>query len=152
MFNASQQKLVILLIVSGACVFLCGGFGYATTLSNTNFVIVLVGLALAGGGIYYGFKTAGGDNASKPVETADHVYIMNILIINKRGDHVFDPEMYDPEELKHIVQIAMPGGRREEFETHPDVLATMGEGMRGRITYQGKWLNRFEAQHQIQDR
>ncbi len=146
MFDVTQQKQVVALITIGFVITFIGGFVYALTLGVIPLLLSFIGLGTAGWGIALGFKTAGADSANRPIEVADNAQIMNILVVNTRGEHVFDPEMYDPHELTYLVQILMPTGKRIEFETHPNSLETMGEGMRGRITYQGKWLNKFEPQ------
>lgn len=51
--------------------------------------------------------------------------------------------MFDDNDLRCYVQVEFPNGHKREFETHRVVLGAIGEGMRGTITYQGKWLSKF---------
>lgn len=124
--------------------FICTVPMYALTLNRGLMVMCILGLVIAGIGLYIGLRDTHGDVSKLPVTVVDGAKIMNVLIVDKKGDHVFDPEMFDPDDLKYIVQVLMPNGRREEFETARQLLDYMGEGMTGRIAHQGRWLSKFE--------
>ncbi len=159
MFGIAEQKKVLWLLLGGLGIMSCGccsGFFVSAGATGNSFagnlflilfgMISLFGLGLTIWGGVLAFQNSYGNSATKPMRVEHGVYIMNILILNRDGDHVFDPEMYPPEELKYIVQIALASGQRIELETHPLVVQTMGEGMRGTVTYQGNWLSKFERE------
>lgn len=109
-----------------------------------GFILFLIPAAMVITGIYMGLSEKYGDNSKKPVQVVPDAYIMNIIVTDKSGEYVFNYDMFDPDELTYVIQVAMPGGRREEFETSPYLLEGIGEGMRGTVTFQGNWLSKFE--------
>jgi hypothetical protein len=146
----------LLAIVFGIGFILFGGtFGigaaFATRGENVGgFVMVGLGLLLilAGmaGGIWaliMGLKEGMGNDSTKPVEVAKGVSIISKLVLDKAHSPVFEPEHYDPDEIDYLVQVKFANGSKEEFKTSPECFATIGEGLNGEITYQGKWLSRF---------
>lgn len=144
MFKTQKQKLVGALVVMGLITVVFSLPAVAITYNVGGLLIPVFGIGLVGAGVYIGLKETHGDNSTKPVERTENAYIMNVLVINSKGEQVFDPEMYDSNELKYIVQIAYPHGRKEEYETSPYLLSGIGEGMRGVATVQGNWLSKFE--------
>lgn len=143
MFGSSKQTIVGLLVAGGLLVIVLGVMAAPFLFFGALFII-LIGLAMAGIGVYYGLTQTFGDDRKRPVTIEEGVYVMNIIVTDRQGEHVFNPEMFDDHEIRFFIQIAFPDGRREEFETNRHVAESMGEGMRGKITYQGKWMNQFE--------
>lgn len=129
-----------------------GGLGAGLFFGSQGSALMVLGffilLGLAGVGmlvaaLIIGSKEAFGNDNAKPVETQPDVYIMSTMIMTKQHDPVYDPDMFDDNDLRCYVQVEFPSGQKREFETHRVVLAAIGEGMRGTITYQGKWLSKF---------
>lgn len=106
-------------------------------------ILVPLGIVLIVAGLASGWGEAFGDPSKKPVRRETNVYIVAKIIADKKAEIVIDPEFYDAEELRHLVQIEFQNGRKVEFETAPQVYDDIGEGMNGDIVYQGKWLNQF---------
>jgi len=158
MYGSEDQKRISTFLIFGIVLIVVGGLGFmftalggglfgsqASAMATAGFFI-LAGLAGAGllvAAMVIGGKQAFGNNADKPAETANNVYIMSVLILNESHDPIYDPDMYDEEDLRCYVQIEFADGQKREFETNRAVLSTIGEGMRGNISYQGKWLSQF---------
>lgn len=144
MFGTTQQKTVAGLIIFGIIAVICGG-GVSIFLRGITLLMPILGVLMIFAGLYIGYQnTWGTKNAEKPVRTAEGAYIMSILVTDRKGEMVFDPEFYEPKDLKYLVQIRFANGSKEEFETDPLVLSSLGEGMKGRAHFQGKWLCQFE--------
>lgn len=107
-------------------------------------LMFLAGLGLLIGGLMMGAGHAFGNDRRMPVQTAGPVYIVAVVITDKRHETVFDITMYDPEDLRYYVQVKFPDGTAREFETAYEVISTIGEGLYGTIRYQGKWLSSFD--------
>ncbi len=158
MYGSEDQKRISTFIVVGFVLIIVGGIGFlltglggeaivgqARTLAIAGFFILagLIGAGLLVAAMVIGGKQAFANNADKPAETAENVYIMSVLILNENQDPIYDPDMYDEDDLRCYVQIEFSDGQKREFETNLAVLSTIGEGMRGNISYQGKWLSQF---------
>lgn len=145
MFNTGKQKLVIGLIIGGAIFTIFFAFPfYVATYNTFSFFVVLFGLGIAISGIIVGLKIAYGNDKNAPQKILDNAYIMNVIVTDRKGEYVFNADMHDPDDLKYVVQLSFPNGGKLELETTPLLLEGIGEGMTGKIAYQGKWLSRFE--------
>ncbi len=100
--------------------------------------IVLCIIALASG-----WRQAFGDPSKSPIQRALDIYVVAKIVLDENADVVLDAGAYDPAELKYLVQIQMPGGRTREFDAPYQVFEQIGEGMRGDIVFQGRWLSQF---------
>lgn len=146
MFDSDRQKLVMRLIVGGvlcfpASVFLFFFWGLPGRIAGV--LLIPAGIALVGIGLAMGWGTAFGDPRKKPVQNVSGVYVISKVIVDDRAQHVFEPSVYDPEDLKFLIQIRFANGKSTEFETSPEVYDEVGEGMNGDIVHQGKWLSQF---------
>lgn len=157
-----KQKLTGGLTIGGAVLFVFGlvlwltvfGNWSAVAVKNPNPIVLLVsglplgmcliGAFLCGLGIYIGYRSAFGDNFTPVPSGALNAYVVAKFILSNDGDFVHDPELFEPEELKYIVQIEFSDGTKKEFETDPFVYAGIGEGQHGDVEYQGHMLTRFE--------
>jgi hypothetical protein len=104
----------------------------------------LAGLGMVVVGLLMGAGHAFGSNRNMPEQKSGAVYVVAVVITDKRGEYVYDMSMHDPDDLRYFVQIRFPNGTAREFETAYEVATTVGEGLYGNITYQGKWLSSFE--------
>lgn len=104
----------------------------------------LIGVGMVIAGLMMGAGHAFGNDRRMPVQKAGPVYIVAVVMTDKRHEHVFDMTMHDPEDLRYFVQVRFPDGTARELETAYEVMAGVGEGLYGNITYQGKWLSSFE--------
>ena len=146
MDDSDKQKTVVWMIIGGvACLptsiflFFFGGLlGFVA-----GPLLLLAGLVLIGVGIATGWGSAFGDPRKRPVQQASGVYVIAKVIVDDQAQHVFEPSVYNPDELKFLIQIRFPNGKSVEFETSPDVYDEVGEGMMGDILHQGKWLSQF---------
>ena len=123
-----------------------GAMGYA--MGGFFFLVALGGLFSIGWGIAIGLQEAFGDDRKKPIENASGVLIIAKLVLDSKNDTVYDPDMYDEDEIQRLVQVQFANGRKEEFKASLTVFDTIGEGMKGKIIYQGKWLSSFEMEIQ----
>lgn len=159
--NKQEMNKVMIMCIGG---FLLACVGFMAFLGNGGLFVIsgarvgslliavivpslvfLGGLGLLGFGLYYGWQHGSATGASKkPIERVAGTYIIGKLILTKRGgEQVFDPEMYDPDELQLLVQVRMPGKGKEELITEGIVFNSVGEGMTGTIVHQGRWLCQF---------
>lgn len=113
-------------------------------LSGLPLLLVILGIAFAGIGLLIGASQAFSNDRMAPVQKASAVYVVACIAANELGEHVFEPDMYDPEDIRYYVQVRMADGATREFETAREVVDTLGEGLWGNITYQGRWLSSFE--------
>lgn len=159
--DSEKQKWVARLLGTGSVIFAVGLVLWFTFLgggaaglarrqdpalllfSGLMLGICVVGLLLAGTGLFIGMRAAFGDDSKEAQQTVEGAYIIAAFVLDERGEKVFDPSLFDPSELKHLVQVRFPNGIAKEFETAPEVYSSIGEGQRGAITYQGKWLSQF---------
>lgn len=161
MLTESQQKVGKLL--SAGCgmmvvgvllfVFIGGGSFFAlaagprglavAAMAGLGLVVASAGIVVAGYALVMGIREAYSDDGKKPITEAKGCYVIGKLILNKGQEQVFDPDMYEPDELTHLVQMTLPDGRKREFTTHPLMFQTIGEGTRGTAYFQGSWLNRW---------
>lgn len=156
-----KQKLVAGLTIGGGVAFFAGivlwfvmmGGGAAAMANRGDPTMLLyaglpigigvLGLVVGFVGLFMGFRQAFSDDSKEPIVDLEGVYVMNCLILDKKGDTIFDPGMYDPEDLFYYIQVEFGNGIKKEFRTTSEVFATIGEGMRGTASVQGKWLGKF---------
>ncbi|MCB0825305.1 MAG: hypothetical protein KDC26_03885 [Armatimonadetes bacterium] len=167
--NTGKQKQIIGFIVAGILmviigpivtvialagaplqVVMHGDFGLMNA-AGLGILLVLLGIASFAAAVIVGLKESFGKDDKKPVQKVDGTRIIAVIMNTKRGEHVFDTDMYPPEELKYYVQVQFPTGEKRELETHHTVLANCGEGMTGRVTFQGKWMSMFEPEFKRPD-
>lgn len=151
------------LTIGGGVLFLFGlvtwfmmvGGGAAAAAKQGNPILLLLsglplGVCLLGAaagilGLVIGYRAAFGNDADAPVTTAENVYVIASFILDEHGEKIFDPEMFDEDELRCYVQLEFTDGSKKEFRAAKVVFESIGEGQRGTITYQGNWLNQFIA-------
>ena len=102
-----------------------------------------IGSLMALCGLFVGFKTAFAKDSNAPKIDSPDAYIIACTIRDKRGEPVYEPQMYDPEELFYYVQVQFANGSKKELRTVSEVFAGIGEGQRGIVSHQGKWLGKF---------
>lgn len=159
--EAGKQKLVSVLTLVGTALFIIGliiwfmmiGGGAAgaakrgdlTMLTYSGLPLGLcgIGAVTALAGLFIGFRTAFAKDSSAPVIESPDTYIIACSVLDKRGELVFEPQMYDPEELFYYVQVQFPDGTKKELRTLSEVFYQLGEGQRGTAQHQGKWLGKF---------
>jgi hypothetical protein len=134
-------------------VFLLGGAGGAAFLAGGDrpfYDAPILGVWLAGlglvsilAGAIIGLRHVYGNDSNAPVETIEPVYIIGKFVNSKRGEEVFDPDQFDPEDLRHFVRVQLPQGQTVEYSTSAEVFDTVMEGAQARIQVQGKWLGAF---------
>ena len=152
MFNTSKQRLVISLVIGGLIFTIFVAFPMFVAFYNfPTFLLILLGIAILCTGIIVGLKESHMDSSKQSISVENNAYIMNVLIVDRRGEPVFDIDLHDPNEPKYLVQIELQNRKKIELETSPHLLNGIGEGMRGRITYQGKWLSKFEPAFMTQN-
>ena len=147
MDDTDKQKLVVKLIVGGVvCVPVGGIFVFFGGVVGMIFGLLLMpaGLILVIVGLVTGWRSAFGDPRKRPIQEASGVYVIAKVVIDDQAQHVLEPSVYDPEELKFIVRIRLASGKQTEFETSIEVYDEIGEGMFGDIIHQGKWLSQFK--------
>jgi hypothetical protein len=106
-------------------------------------LLIIGGILSAGLALYIGFahnREAAGGGASQPQQEGR---IQARFAINHLGEMIFDNLDYDAEEARYYVRVLYLDGRRDEFECARQVFDQCGEGMRGLLTLQGKWLSMF---------
>ena len=106
--------------------------------------ITIFGIILVVIGLFSGAKEAWGDHRKQPVRQAGPCYVISCQPFVGETEMVFDVDMYDPSELRWFIKMRFPNGSTREFETAPEVVSTLGEGLWGNITYQGRWLSGFQ--------
>lgn len=106
--------------------------------------VIGIGFVCAVGALIYGLKISRGNPRNSPVRVASGVYVIAKLAEGKDGP-VYDIDVYDGQ-VNLLVQVALADGTRLEFNTSREVFDTVGEGLRGKIVYQGRWLGQFERQ------
>jgi len=105
--------------------------------------ICSVGAILALSGLYSGFKTARAWDSDEPVIDSKNATIVSCTMMDKRGELVAEPQLYDPERLLYYVQVQFADGSEHELRTVSEIFAGIVEGQRGVVSYQGKWLGKF---------
>lgn len=159
--DASKQKRIAYLVGGGAVLFFVGlvfwflmiGGGAAAAakqgdpsmmlLSGLPLGITVIGLFMAFAGLVIGWKSAFSDDSKRPLTDVENIYIIAAFILDRKGDKVFEPEMYEPDDIRHYVQIRFPDGTAQEVQTAPELFALIGEGMKGTATIQGRWMSAF---------
>jgi hypothetical protein len=162
MFDDRRQRTVAHLIIAGvvvlalSCVLLfLGSFGGVMAIARRGdlswFLLTgvsvlggFLGIGLIVGGLAQGWRGAFVNASKAPVQSANDVYVVAKMVMDKHHENVFDEDMHDPKDLRYLVQLQFPNGRRMEFRTAPEVFHSFGEGMRGTAQYQGDWLSRFQ--------
>ena len=152
MDDTDKQRMVVWMVVGGVLCLPAGGllilFGgpvgdvVGLLLLPAGLVLIIIGIAIMG--IAGGWGSAFGDPRKKPIQQASGVYIIAKVIVDDQAQPVLEPSVYNPDELKYLIQIRFANGRTVEFETSPEVFDEVGEGMYGDIVHQGKWLSRFQ--------
>ena len=149
--------LGVALIVIGVALFILGAMGDARVDPESNMsarwirVVVfpvglgVVGFALCMWALVFGLKIGFGRDDKAPVKVVRGASIIAAFIDSKEG-RVFDPDMFDPADLWYFVHVHLPTGEKLEFKTSESVFSTLGEGLKGTVTYQGKWLGKFERE------
>lgn len=157
MYGEKPQKLIVSLVVSGT-VLAIGAvvlFVIFTVMATNgdfpdNLVVVIPAMAFVAGLICFiaatisGWKNVGFKDSSRPIVIEPNCYIISCFILNKQGDTVFDPDMYDPDEIRYMAQIEFRNGDKHELQTTNDVFSTLGEGLVGKVHFQGRKLLKFE--------
>lgn len=105
----------------------------------------LVGVGLCLWALVGGLKFAYGRDDKAQVRVVRGAYIIAAFIESREG-RVFDPEMFAPEDLTYYVHVHLGPGEKAELKTSRAVFDTIGEGLKGTVTFQGKWLGKFERE------
>lgn len=145
LLTVASLALIVVVVGDGSFRWVFGG---GNTDGHNFLAYLLLGLSGIGvlmliTGIFFGLASSRSNDAKKPIQKAENVQVIALLINNEDDQPVFDTDMYEPHELTCYVQIAMPNGDRREFKTDYSLLLNMGEGLMGDITYQGRWLCSF---------
>lgn len=158
--GGSQQKIAKLAFIGGA-MMVVGFMGFVVmavagalvrgpggmiiqVAAGLCVLVFLAGMIMGVVGLMQGLHKVAQDDSKAPVFTSEDVFILTKLILDEKHEAVYDPEMYEPEDLRRYVQVQFANGRKEEFQAPTDVFNSIGEGMRGTITHQGKWISGFQ--------
>ncbi len=136
------------LFIAGGVMFVAGCFlaGLSIVIGGLltlGIILFFAGLGTLVFAVLRGLHHTMGPDSGKPEIVLNDVYIMAMLRVDSKGDMIFDPEAFDPSELKYLVQIQHADGTKIEYRTSPEVFGSMGEGMRGKAIVQGRWLAQF---------
>jgi uncharacterized damage-inducible protein DinB len=145
-----KEKLISMMLIGGGAAFVFGLFLYFLTLVFTSILLFgLAGLMVVGGilsaglALYIGFAHNRDASSGGPAEPQEEGRIQARFAINQLGEMIFDNYDYDAEEARYYVRVLYLDGRRDEYECARPVFDQCGEGMRGLLTLQGKWLSMF---------
>lgn len=140
-------------------------FGWATILVGSMMGLVLtafcvlLGLGGLGTVIYalvLGMGSVMQDDSKKQIETHRGAYVISKVVTTDKGEHVFDTEDYDEDELRFYVQLELATGRKLELHSPMQLWGQIGEGMKGTLTLQGKsmtsWVPEIGTQSRQNDR
>lgn len=159
--EADKQKKIAFLVGTGGVMFVVGiffwflmvGGGSAAAakqgdvsmllLAGLPLGISILGLFVAFAGLMVGWKAAFADDSGKEPRDLEGAYIIAAFILDRKGDKVFDVDMHDPDDVRYYLQIRLTDGSAREVETAPGLFASIGEGMTGTATVQGRWLSGF---------
>lgn len=160
--ESDKQKTIGCLTIGGGAMFVfglvaffmmvSGGAAAAAKQGNPSMLLLsglplglcLLGAIACGYGLYIGYKAAFSNDAEAPVVESRNAYVIACFVLDNHGEKVYDPDMFDDDEIKHYVQVELADGTKKEFRTAESVYNGIGEGQRGTVTYQGNWLSRFE--------
>lgn len=145
-----KEKLISQMMILGVGAFLFGLFLFFLTLVfNSLLLFGLAGLLTLGGvisgasALFIGISHNRSAAAGGPSEPQREGRVQARFAINQLGEMIFDNFDYDAEEARFYVRVLYLDGRRDEFECARPVFDQCGEGMRGILTIQGKWLSMF---------
>lgn len=157
MYGERPQKIIVSLVVAGFVLTIGAAVAFVvfTVLSTSGdfpeqlavqipVVLFLGGIVAFAGAVFAGWKNVGFKDSSQPIAIEPNSYIVACFILDKKGDSVFDPEMFEPDEIEYMVQIEFRTGDKHEFKTSPEVFGTLGEGLVGKLHFQGRTLLKFE--------
>ncbi len=82
-------------------------------------------------------------DSKQPIVEHPQVYIASVIVMDKKGMHVFDITLHDPTRLRIEVRLIHPGGRVRVVRAPYAVLSQLGEGFVGTAVVQGSWLCGF---------
>lgn len=150
MVDSDLSKRNSRLFIGGGLGVVAGGFFTTIGLISGALGLIILGTFIFLGGtgtlIYAlatGLSFSMGANDKKPEERHEGAYIMNKLVVTRKGEPVYDADMHDPEEIQYLVQVEFANGRKTELKTSPEVFGSIGEGQKGMLLVQGRWINQF---------
>lgn len=132
-----------LLVGGGAAAAAKQGDASMLLVSGLPLGISILGLFVAFAGLYVGWKTAFADDSKQERRDLQNVYVIAAFILDSQGAKVFDTDMHEAGDLRYYVQIRLQDQTVKEVETARQVFESMGEGMRGTATVQGRWMSAF---------
>ncbi len=159
--DTQKQKRIAVLVTTGAIMFFGGivfwfilvGGGASNLIGQGNPLILMLaglpigitilGLLVAGYGLYLGWQAAFSDDTKDILRTSEGCYIIAALVLNSESQPVYDIDMYDESEIHRFIQIRFADGSAREYEVGLELFSRLGEGMRGVATTQGKKLHDF---------
>ncbi len=157
MDRVKEQKRIVFLLTAGVVLCLGGTilFIVLTVLAGTGgvpdsvVVPISVGAFILGAlcfpaAIILGWKSVGVRDSSRPVMREPNSYIISCRVETKQRQQVFDVDMYEEHELERLVQVLFRNGEKFEFLTDAATYDTIGEGMVGVLTFQGRRILKFE--------
>ncbi|MBX3113501.1 MAG: hypothetical protein KF836_02955 [Fimbriimonadaceae bacterium] len=157
MMGERPQKLILGLVIGGFVLTIGAAilFVILTVLSSANqfpeqlgvvipVVIFIAGVLCFAIAVGAGWKNVGFKDSSQPIAVEPNSYIVACFIVDKKNEPVYEPDMFEPDEITYIVQIAFRNGDKHELTTSPEVFATLGEGLVGKVHFQGRKLLNFE--------
>jgi hypothetical protein len=112
-------------------------------LSGLGLVVVASGALLAVTGVVAGLRRVTRSDSKAAPRSVPGAYVVSTEVSNKRLEPVFDPGMYEPDELRYYARVELPGEGVREFKLAPEVYGSLGEGMRGTAMVQGDRLTGF---------
>lgn len=148
MIDPERESGIAMSMLVGGGFFVLGvilaalGFVAGGSLSILGLVAAAGGLAAMAFGVLAGYRRLKRDQEA-PMTQAENCRVVARFGINHLGEMLFTIEEVDISDLTYYVRIQMPDGRQAEFKTVWPVFSAAGEGMWGRIAYQGDWLAGF---------
>jgi hypothetical protein len=108
---------------------------------------ILLGMVLAGVGLFWGWKEGQGQYRGKGrAQVHPNARVVARFGQDRDGTLLTEEWQYEEAERpRYFVKLQYPDGRIVECETRPEVWAHCGEGMVGDATIDGGWLGMFAA-------
>lgn len=112
-------------------------------LAGLPLILVIGGVIAAGLGLGIGWRYALSDDTTDQIREFPGCYIIALLILDHKSEKVFDVDLHSPDDVFWYAQVRQSDGNCRELRLDPNLYATLGEGMQGTASIQGKWLVAF---------